>query len=68
MARGNSLKAFIDSEAASALPLLAAAVLAMVVANSPWAPGMKELLLAKLGFAWDRSASTSPCCSGSTTG
>ena len=36
--RTNRLKAFIDSEAASALPLLAAAVLALVLANSPLAP------------------------------
>ena len=35
--RTNRLKAFIDSEAASALPLLAAAVLALVLANSPLA-------------------------------
>ena len=35
MARVNRFKAFIDSEAASALPLLGAAVLALVLANSP---------------------------------
>jgi NhaA family Na+:H+ antiporter len=50
--RGSRLRQFIDSEAASALPLLVAAVLAMAVANSPWAEAMKELLLTKLGFVW----------------
>ena len=50
--RANRLKAFIDSEAASALPLLAAAILALVVANSPLADAMHHLLDTKLGFSY----------------
>lgn len=50
--RTNRLKAFIDSEAASALPLLAAAILAMVLANSPLAHPIHALLEAKLGFSF----------------
>jgi NhaA family Na+:H+ antiporter len=50
--RTNRLKAFIDSEAASALPLLAAAVLALVLANSPLAHPIHALLEAKLGFSF----------------
>lgn len=41
-------KAFIDSEAASALPLLAATVLALVLANSPLHTSIQSLLGAKL--------------------
>jgi NhaA family Na+:H+ antiporter len=48
----NRLKAFIDSEAASAVPLLAAAILALVVANSPLAGVVHHLLDAKLGFSF----------------
>ncbi|MSP75513.1 MAG: Na+/H+ antiporter NhaA [Rhodospirillaceae bacterium] len=50
--RTNRLKAFIDSEAASALPLLAAAILALVLANSPLAHAIHTLLEAKLGFSF----------------
>ncbi len=50
--RIDRLKAFIDSEAASALPLLAAAVLAMVLANSPLDRAIDGLLTAKLGFSY----------------
>jgi NhaA family Na+:H+ antiporter len=46
--RPNRFKAFIDSEAASALPLLAAAVLALVLANSPLAGAIHSLLHGKL--------------------
>jgi len=48
----NRLKAFIDSEAASALPLLAAAVLALVLANSALAPAIHGLLADKLTIAY----------------
>jgi Na+:H+ antiporter, NhaA family len=41
-------KAFIDSEAASALPLLAATVLALILANSPLHTSIQSLLGAKL--------------------
>jgi NhaA family Na+:H+ antiporter len=41
-------RAFIDSEAASAVPLLVAAVLALVLANSPLAGDIKGLLDQKL--------------------
>jgi len=50
--RTNRLKAFIDSEAASALPLLAAAVLALVLANSPFAGTIHGLLGTKLGLTY----------------
>ena len=50
--RANRLKAFIDSEAASALPLLVAAVLALVLANSPLTHAIHTLLEAKLGFSF----------------
>jgi NhaA family Na+:H+ antiporter len=50
--RTNRLKAFIDSEAASALPLLAAAVLALVLANSPLAGTIYGLLGDKLTIAY----------------
>ena len=48
----NRLKEFIDSEAASALPLLAAALLALVLANSPLAGAVQDLLDIRLGFTW----------------
>ena len=50
--RANRLREFIDSEAASALPLLAAALLALVVANSPLAGAVQGLLDTRLGFTW----------------
>ena len=50
--RTNRLKAFIDSEAASALPLLAAAVLALALANSPLASMIHGLLADKLTIAY----------------
>ena len=50
--RVNRLKAFIDSEAASALPLLGAAVLALVLANSPLAGAIHGLLDDKLTIAY----------------
>jgi Na+:H+ antiporter, NhaA family len=46
----NRLREFIDSEAASALPLLAAALLALVLANSPLAGDVNRLLGIKFGF------------------
>ncbi|CAN5670942.1 Na+/H+ antiporter NhaA [soil metagenome] len=48
----NQLKEFIDSEAASALPLLLAAFLALVLANSPLASTVEGLLQTRLGLAW----------------
>ena len=45
---GGRFKAFIDSEAASALPLLAAAILALVLANSPFQTSIQALLGGKL--------------------
>ena len=50
--RANRLKDFIDSEAASALPLLAAAGLALVLANSPFAGSVQGLLDTRLGLSW----------------
>jgi len=50
--RANRLKAFIDSEAASALPLLAAAALALMLANSAFAPAIHGLLEDKLTIAY----------------
>jgi NhaA family Na+:H+ antiporter len=46
----NRFKAFIDSEAASALPLLAAAILALVLANSPLREAVQALLGTKVGY------------------
>jgi NhaA family Na+:H+ antiporter len=48
----NRLKAFIDSEAASALPLLAATVLALALANSPLGGPIEALLDTPLGVSW----------------
>jgi NhaA family Na+:H+ antiporter len=50
--RVNRLREFIDGEAASALPLLAAALLALVLANSPLAGAVQGLLDTRLGFTW----------------
>jgi NhaA family Na+:H+ antiporter len=50
--RANRLRDFIDSEAASALPLLAAALLALVLANSPLTASVQGLLDTRLGFSW----------------
>jgi Na+:H+ antiporter, NhaA family len=50
--RANRLKEFIDSEAASALPLVAAALLALVLANSPFAGPVQNLLDTRLGLSW----------------
>jgi NhaA family Na+:H+ antiporter len=52
LARGNRLKEFIDSEAASAMPLLGAAVAALVLANSPFAEAVDGLLKTRLGLSW----------------
>jgi Na+:H+ antiporter, NhaA family len=51
--RANRLRDFIDSEAASALPLLVAALLALVLANSPLAGAVRGLLDTRLGFSWE---------------
>jgi Na+:H+ antiporter, NhaA family len=48
----NRLREFIDSEAASALPLLAAALLALGLANSPLAGPVQGLLDTRLGLSW----------------
>jgi Na+:H+ antiporter, NhaA family len=47
----NRLKAFIDSEAASAMPLLAATVLALALANSPLAGPIEAALDTRLGVS-----------------
>jgi Na+:H+ antiporter, NhaA family len=47
----NRLKAFIDSEAASAVPLLAATVLALALANSPLAGPIEAALDTRLGVS-----------------
>jgi NhaA family Na+:H+ antiporter len=48
----NRFKAFIDSEAASALPLIVAAILALVLANSPFADFIAELLRNKFAVSY----------------
>ena len=58
--RTNRLKAFIDSEAASALPLLVAAVLALVLANSPFAGTIHGLLGTKLGLTYGEIGPAKP--------
>ncbi|MDI1286274.1 MAG: Na+/H+ antiporter NhaA [Reyranella sp.] len=50
--RANRLKAYIDSEAASALPLLAAAVLALVLANTSLEPVIHGLLKVEFTIAY----------------
>jgi Na+:H+ antiporter, NhaA family len=50
--RTNRLKDFIDNEAASALPLLVAALLALILANSPLAGWVQGLLDTRLGLSW----------------
>ena len=50
--RPNRLKAFIDSEAASALPLLVAAIVALALANSPLSGTIDRLLDDKLTIAY----------------
>ena len=50
--RTKRLKEFIDSEAASALPLVVAALLALVLANSPLAGAVESLLDTRLGLSW----------------
>jgi NhaA family Na+:H+ antiporter len=47
----NRLRQFIDSEAASAVPLLVAALLALVLANSALAGAVNGLLGLRFGFA-----------------
>jgi NhaA family Na+:H+ antiporter len=51
LANGNRFREFIDSEAASAIPLLAAAVAALVLANSPFAGDVDGLLRIRLGLS-----------------
>ena len=51
MARRNRFRAFIDSEAASALPLLAATVAALALANSPLAETVDGLFRIRLGLS-----------------
>ena len=48
----NRFKAFIDSEAASALPLLVATILALVLANSPVAGDIKAMLDQKFSIEY----------------
>ena len=48
----NRFKAFIDSEAASSLPLLVATILALALANSPLASNIHGLLDAKLALTY----------------
>ncbi len=48
----NRFKAFIDSEAASALPLIAAAILALVLANTPLAGTIADLLRDKVTVSY----------------
>jgi Na+:H+ antiporter, NhaA family len=52
LARGNRLTEFIDSEAASAMPLLGAAIAALVLANSPFAEAVDGLLRIRFGLSW----------------
>jgi Na+:H+ antiporter, NhaA family len=52
MARRNRLRAFIDSEAASAMPLLGAAIAALVLANSPFAEAVDGLFRVRFGLSW----------------
>ena len=60
MATRNRFRQFIDSEAASALPLLVAAVAALVLANSPLADAVNALLKTRLGVEWGPVALAKP--------
>jgi NhaA family Na+:H+ antiporter len=51
MAGRNRLRAFIDSEAASAMPLLGAAVAVLVLANSPFAEAVDGLFRIRFGLS-----------------
>jgi NhaA family Na+:H+ antiporter len=52
LAPRNRFREFIDSEAASAMPLLGAAIAALVLANSPFAEAVDGLLRLRLGLSW----------------
>lgn len=54
------LKSFMDSEAASAVPLLGAAVLALVLANSPFDSFIKTLLGEKLTLSYGQIGLSKP--------
>jgi NhaA family Na+:H+ antiporter len=54
------LKSFMDSEAASAVPLLGAAVLALVLANSPLDGSIKTLLSEKLTLSYGQIGLSKP--------
>jgi NhaA family Na+:H+ antiporter len=54
------LKSFMDSEAASAVPLLGAAVLALVLANSPLDGSIKTLLSEKLTLSYGEIGLSKP--------
>lgn len=54
------LKSFMDSEAASAVPLLGAAVLALVLANSPLDGSIKTLLGEKLTLSYGEIGLSKP--------
>ncbi len=54
------LKSFMDSEAASAVPLLGAAVLALVLANSPLDGSIKTLLSQKLTLSYGEIGLSKP--------
>ena len=54
------LKSFMDSEAASAVPLLGAAVLALVLANSPLDGAIKALLGEKLTLSYGEIGLSKP--------
>jgi NhaA family Na+:H+ antiporter len=51
LAERNRLREFIDSEAASAMPLMGAAIAALVLANSPFADAVDSLLRIRFGFS-----------------
>ena len=51
MAERNRLREFIESEAASAMPLMAAAIAALVLANSPLAADVDNLLRIRFGLS-----------------
>jgi NhaA family Na+:H+ antiporter len=56
----NRLKTLLQSEAGSALPLLAAAILALLFANSPWAAFPEDLLDTKLTVAFGGAGLSKP--------
>lgn len=58
---------FIRTESAGGLVLMAAAAVALVLANSPWAGAYHHLWETERRSGWDRGRPPTRCTTGSTT-